>query len=101
MKKIYVGNLPFSATEDQVRNVFAQRGVVHGVSLVSDRATDRFRGYGYVEIDDAALDNVLKLDGKAFDGRPMKVNEFVEMVGGEAGEELQTDGNDNGPSQAS
>jgi RNA recognition motif-containing protein len=80
MKKIYVGNLPFSATEDQVREVFAQRGVVHGVSLVADRATDRFRGHGYVEIDDAALDNVLKLDGKAFDGRPMKVSEVVEIA---------------------
>ena len=62
MKKIYVGNLPFSATEEQLRTIFAQRGVVHNVSLSGDRATDRFRGYGYIEIDDAALENVLKLD---------------------------------------
>lgn len=80
MKKIYVGNLPFSATEERIRDVFAQRGTVLGVSLVGDRATDRFRGYGYVEIDDAALDNVLKLDGKSFDNRPMRVTEFVETV---------------------
>jgi RNA recognition motif-containing protein len=75
MKKIYVGNLPFSATEDQVRDVFAKHGVVHSVSLVNDRATDRFRGVCYIEIEDDALAKVLKLDGKGFDGRPMKVKE--------------------------
>lgn len=85
MKKIYVGNLPFSATEERIRDVFSQRGTVLGVSLVGDRATDRFRGYGYVDIDDAALENVLKLDGKSFDNRPMRVVEAVEKVGGEGG----------------
>jgi RNA recognition motif-containing protein len=78
MKKIYVGNLPFSATEEQVREVFGKHGVVHGVSLVNDRETDRFRGFCYVEIEDDALGQALKLDGKAFDGRPMKVTEAVE-----------------------
>lgn len=85
MKKIYVGNLPFSATEERVRELFAQRGTVLGVSLVGDRATDRFRGYGYVDIDDEALENVLKLDGKSFDNRPMRVVEFLEEVGVEEG----------------
>jgi RNA recognition motif-containing protein len=74
MKTIYVGNLPFSATEEKVRDVFAARGEVHSISLFHDRATDRFRGFGFIDIDDAALENVLKLDGKGFDGRPMRVN---------------------------
>jgi len=74
MKKIYVGNLPFSATEEQLRDMFSKHGAVHSVALVKDRETDRFRGYAHVEIDDAALETVLKLDGKSFDGRPMKVS---------------------------
>jgi len=78
MKKIYVGNLPFSATEDQVRAIFAKHGEVHSVALINDRETGRFRGFGFVEIEDAALPAVLKLDGKALDGRPMKVNEAKE-----------------------
>lgn len=75
MKTIFVGNLPFSATEEQVRDIFAQRAVVHTISLFNDRETDRFRAFGYVDVDDAALENVLKLDGKGVDGRPMKVAE--------------------------
>jgi len=78
MKKIYVGNLPFSATEEQVHAIFSKHGVVHSVSLVNDRETGRFRGFGIVEIEDAALANVLKLDGKTLDGRPMKVKEAPE-----------------------
>jgi|KBSSwiStaDraftv2_1062776.scaffolds.fasta_scaffold142403_2 RNA recognition motif-containing protein len=80
MKKIYVGNLPFSATEEKIREMFAKHGEVHGVSLVKDRETDRFRGYAHVEIDDAALETVLKLDGKSFDGRPMRVSEAKAIV---------------------
>ena len=53
-KKIYVGNLPFSATEDQVRDLFAQHGSVASVSLVTDRETGRPRGFGFVEMDDGA-----------------------------------------------
>lgn len=75
MKTIFVGNLPFSATEEQVRDIFATRAVVHTVTLFSDRETDRFRSYGYVDVDDEALETVLKLDGKGVDGRPMRVNE--------------------------
>ena len=82
MKTIFVGNLPFSATEEQIRNIFAERTVVHAVSLFNDRETDRFRGYGYVDVDDAGLENVLKLDGKGVDGRPMKVNEAKTKLGG-------------------
>ena len=82
MKRIYVGNLPFSATEDGLRRIFAERGVVHSVSLINDRETGRFHGHGFVEIEDDALENVLKLDGKSMDGRPMRVAEAQEAAAG-------------------
>jgi len=75
MKKIYVGNLPFSATESQVRDLFAQHGNVHSVALIMDRDTGRPRGFGFVEIDDSGLAGALKLDGFEMDGRALKVNE--------------------------
>ena len=75
-KNIYVGNLPWSSTEDSVRNAFAQYGEVISVKLISDRETGRPRGFGFVEMDDeggkAAID---ALDGTNFEGRDIKVNE--------------------------
>ena len=55
MKKIYVGNLPFSATEDEIKELFGQHGTVHSVALINDRETGRPRGFGFVEVDDEAL----------------------------------------------
>lgn len=76
MKKIYVGNLPFSATEAQVRTLFDKHGTVQSVALVNDRETGRFRGFGFVEIADEGLAPALKaLDGYEMDGRALKVNE--------------------------
>ncbi len=76
MKKIYVGNLPFSATEEQVRTLFDEHGAVQSVSLVNDRETGRPRGFGFVEIADDGLAPALKaLDGFEMDGRALKVNE--------------------------
>ena len=75
-KSIYVGNLPWSATEDQVRNLFAAYGTVNSVNLVSDRETGRARGFGFVEM--AAADApgaIQELDGSNMDGRSLKVNE--------------------------
>ena len=75
-KSIYVGNLPWSATEDQVRNLFAAYGTVSSVNLVSDRETGRARGFGFVEM--AAADApaaIQALDGSTMDGRSLKVNE--------------------------
>ncbi len=76
MIKLYVGNLPFSASEDAVRALFAEFGSVQSFSLVIDRQTGTPRGFGFVEMssDDAA--NAMRgLDGKDFDGRPLKVNQ--------------------------
>lgn len=79
MKSIYVGNLPFSATEDDVREMFAPYGEVAVVKLVMDRETGRPRGFGFVEMDDEAADAAIKaLDGQPLNGRPLKVNEARE-----------------------
>ena len=75
-KKIYVGNLPYSATEDEVRGIFGEYGDVQSVNLINDRETGRPRGFGFVEMDDdAALNAIQALDGKDMGGRPMRVNE--------------------------
>ncbi|MDY0305768.1 RNA-binding protein [Desulfovibrio aminophilus] len=76
MKSIYVGNLPFSATEDQTRDMFAAYGEVTSVKFIMDRETGRFRGFGFVEMDDAgAAEAVRGLNGTDFGGRTLKVNE--------------------------
>jgi len=72
-QKLYVGNLPFSATEDEVRDLFAQHGTVVSVNLINDRDTGRPRGFGFVEMDDhtAAMS---ALDGYEMNGRNLRVN---------------------------
>ena len=60
-KSIYVGNLPWSATEEQVQSLFADYGPVVSVKLVSDRETGRARGFGFVEMEDPVLLLLLKL----------------------------------------
>lgn len=76
MSKIYVGNLPFSATEEAVRTLFAQHGTVESVALPSDRETGRPRGFGFVEMarSDAAR-AIQNLNGHDMGGRALKVNE--------------------------
>jgi RNA recognition motif-containing protein len=77
--KHYVGNLPFNATEEQVRTHFAAHGTVDKVSLVNDRETGRPRGFGFVEMPSADAQRAMQaLDGKDFGGRPLKVNEAQE-----------------------
>ena len=75
-KKIYVGNLPYSATEDEIRGTVGEYGDVLSVNLISDRETGRPRGFGFVEMnDDDALNAIQALDGKDMGGRPLRVNE--------------------------
>lgn len=84
--KIYVGNLPFSATEAQVRDLFAQHGAVESVALPADRETGRPRGFGFVEIDDNGLAAAIKgLNGYEMDGRALKVNEAQDKPRGDGG----------------
>ena len=76
MKKIYVGNLPFSATEDEVTTLFEKHGTVHSVALINDRDTGRPRGFGFVEIDDDAAQAAIDaLNGYNMNGRDLNVNE--------------------------
>jgi RNA recognition motif-containing protein len=75
-KKIYVGNLPFTADEQQVRDLFGEHGTVESVAMINDRDTGRFRGFCFVEMEDAGADKAISaLNGKDLDGRDMKVNE--------------------------
>jgi RNA recognition motif-containing protein len=76
MTKLYVGNLPFSATEDAVRTLFAPHGSVDKVSLITDRDTGRARGFGFVEMSSADASRAMQaLNGQDFGGRALKVNE--------------------------
>jgi len=76
VKSIYVGNLPFSATETEIRDLFEQYGTVHSAKVITDRETGRSRGFGFVEMDDnEAQEAIEATDGKDMDGRPLKVNE--------------------------
>jgi len=75
-KSIYVGNLPWSATEEQIQGLFAEYGNVISVKLVSDRDTGRARGFGFVEMEDAdAAAAIEALDNYSLDGRTIRVNE--------------------------
>lgn len=76
MAKIYVGNLPFSANETEIRALFAQHGTVESVSLPTDRETGRPRGFGFVEMSQAdAARAIQNLNGYSMNGRPLRVNE--------------------------
>lgn len=75
-KSIYVGNLPWAATEEQVRELFSPHGNVISVKLVSDRETGRARGFGFVEMEDADAEAAIEaLDNFSFGGRTLRVNE--------------------------
>lgn len=74
-KKIYVGNLPFSATDQEVRDLFSEYGPVESVSLITDRETGRPRGFGFVEMSDGADTAIETLNGSDMGGRSLVVNE--------------------------
>lgn len=79
MTKLYVGNLPFTATEDDLRDLFASHGTVEKISLINDRETGRPRGFGFVEMSSADASRAMQaLNGKDFGGRALKVNEAQE-----------------------
>ena len=83
MTRIYVGNLPFSATEDSVRALFSKHGTVEKVSLITDRDTGRPRGFGFVEMSSADASRAIQaLNGTDMGGRPLRVNEAQERPRG-------------------
>ncbi len=76
MKSIYVGNMPYSAKEEQLKELFGKFGAVHSVKIILDRETQRPKGFCFVEMDDeSALKAIEALDGKDFLGRNLRVNE--------------------------
>jgi len=86
MSKIYVGNLPFSADENSVRELFSQHGTVDSVALIMDRETGRPRGFGFVEMPRAdAARAIQNLNGQDMGGRPLKVNEAQDKPRGGGG----------------
>jgi RNA recognition motif-containing protein len=86
-KKLFVGNLPFSATDSSLEQIFAQAGTVESAKVITDRDTGRSKGFGFVEMssDAEATDAIAKFNGADYEGRPMTVNEARPMAPREGG----------------
>ena len=74
-KNLYVGNLPFTTTEQDLQQLFGQYGTVTKAQVISDRETGRSRGFGFVEMSDGAEAAVEAMNGAEFQGRRLTVNE--------------------------
>jgi RNA recognition motif-containing protein len=81
-KKLYVGNLPFSATDQILSDTFAQCGTVESAKIIMDRDSGRSKGFGFVEMstEAEAQDAISKFNGADYDGRAMTVNEAKPMA---------------------
>ena len=80
-KKIYVGNLSFRTTEDELAGLFQQSGAVESVSIITDRDTGRSKGFGFVSMNDEDADKAIAAyNGKELGGRALTVNEARPMV---------------------
>ena len=83
MTKLYVGNLPFTATDEAVNALFSKHGTVEKVALINDRDTGRPRGFGFVEMSNADASRAMQaLNGTDYDGRALRVSEAQERSGG-------------------
>ena len=85
--KLYVGNLPFSATDDSLREMFGQAGQVESARIITDRDTGRSKGFGFVEMStqQEASEAIKKFNGIELDGRALTVNEARPMTPREGG----------------
>jgi RNA recognition motif-containing protein len=85
--KVYVGNLPFSVTEDELRTAFEAHGAIASVNVIMDRETGRPRGFAFVEMEDSSgAENAIRaLDGTDMGGRSLRVNEAQDKRGGGGG----------------
>jgi len=81
-KKLYVGNLPFTATEQALTDTFSECGTVDSVKIITDRDTGRSKGFGFVEMaeDSEAQAAISKFNGADYGGRPLTVNEAKPMA---------------------
>lgn len=79
-KRIYIGNLSFQTTEDDLRDLFAQAGPVESVRIITDRSTGRSKGFAFIEMsDDVAAKAIAQFNGKELKGRTLTVNEARPM----------------------
>ena len=101
-KKLFVGNLSFQTSEQDLSDLFAQVGKVESVSIITDRMTGRSKGFGFVEMDNEAAENAItKFNGSDLDGRKLTVNEARPLVkkdfgGGGGGRDSQGGGRGGG-----
>ena len=100
MKKLYVGNLAWGVTDEDLRNTFADFGSVASAVVITDRETGRSRGFGFVELEDGGDQAIEALNGQDLQGRPMRVNEAQSKGGGggrggrDGGERKKDNGDD-------
>jgi RNA recognition motif-containing protein len=78
-KKLYVGNLPFSATEDSLKETFSRFGTVESVNIITDRVTGQSKGFGFIELStkQEAAEAIGKMNNAEMDGRTLKVSEAL------------------------
>lgn len=97
-KKLYVGNLPFAATDDALQQIFAQAGTVSSAKIIVDRDSGRSKGFGFVEMssDAEAADAIAKFHGADYDGRAMTVAEARPQAPREGGSRGGFGGGDRG-----
>jgi RNA recognition motif-containing protein len=93
-RKLYVGNLPYSATNESVRAAFSASGTVDSVTLITDRDTGQSKGFGFVEMssDSEAQAAIQALNGTSLDGRQIKVSEAKPKTSGGGGGGGRRDG---------
>lgn len=96
--KLYVGNLPFSATDDSLREMFARAGQVESARIITDRDTGRSKGFGFVEMstEQEASEAINKFNGTELDGRSLTVNEARPMAPRDGGGRGPRDGGGRG-----
>ena len=96
--KLYVGNLPFSATDDSLREMFGQAGQVESARIITDRDTGRSKGFGFVEMstEQQASEAIKKFNGTELDGRSLTVNEARPMAPRDGGGRGPRDGGGGG-----
>jgi RNA recognition motif-containing protein len=85
-KKLYVGNLPFSTTEEDLKEAFGKHGTVESINVITDRETGRPRGFAFIEMDASGADAAKEaLDGQELGGRNIRVDEAHDRRGGGGG----------------
>jgi RNA recognition motif-containing protein len=81
VKKLFVGNLAFTTTEDELRNLFVQHGTIISAKLVNDRETGKSRGFGFVEMEDVDAEKAIAaLNGQQINGRALRIDEARERT---------------------